>query len=157
MQFHKRRVSSALFGFSRYFLLGLMLAGGGGLVTSRAEIRVWTGAVNGYWSEPANWTPAGPPSTNDLLQFRRNDDSHRSMTNDIAGLALALQFGLEENDHDYQLDGNAIRLNARDGIEVHPDGSSAITINCPLILRRILRSIRTRIAVLFSIILSRYT
>jgi hypothetical protein len=134
MQFHRRRGGSAVFWFSKYFLLSLMLAGGGGLATSRAEIRIWTGAVNGYWSEPGNWIPAGPAGPGDLLQFRRDDDAHRSMTNDIVGLTVALQFGLDENDHDYQLDGNAIRLYENHGIEISPDGSSTITINCPLII-----------------------
>ena len=134
IRFQAECQNRALFRFRRFLMLSLLLVGGGGFGELKAEIRHWTGAVNGYWSEPGNWIPAGPAGPGDLLQFMRVDDAHRSMTNDIVGLTVALQFGLDENDHDYQLDGNAIRLSNRGGIEIDPDGSSTITINCPLII-----------------------
>jgi autotransporter-associated beta strand protein len=116
-------------------LIGLLLAGLGDWATPAAAAnRIWTGALNGYWSEPGNWDPAGPPGTNDYLRFKRDDDAHRFMTNDIQGLVLrGLDFGSDENDHSYQLDGNAIRFTPDSQLTCWPDGSSTITINCPLI------------------------
>ena len=55
---------------------------GGGNVVSRS----WTGAVNGNWSNPNNWSPAGVPQNGESLYFR--DDSNSSMVNDLTGLVI---------------------------------------------------------------------
>ncbi len=52
-----------------------------------ARVLNWTGAVNGQWSNPGNWSPAGPPASQDQLVFGSSAQS-RSMTNDVPGLVL---------------------------------------------------------------------
>jgi len=117
-----------------YHLLGLTLCC---LATrSHAIDRTWTGAVNNYWSEPGNWQPAGPPGNGDQLLFRAGGQRH-DMINDLAGLSIRLlSFGFDGNDSNYRLSGNPLTLEppgAGANIFSYPDGSSGITINCPLI------------------------
>ena len=113
---------------------------------SSAVSRTWTGAVNGYWSEANNWDPAGVPGVpfTEWLAFTRTDDAHRSMTNDLVNLnVLGVSFGrrgqtAEGNDYDYQLYGNSIRFPtnifaAQARLEVQPNGTGSVTIDCPLI------------------------
>src|SRR3954452_726845 len=68
--------------------------------------RSWTGAVNGNWSEPNNWTPSGTPSSSDALIFPAGVPT--TMNNDLpAGTAVgSMTF------HDtYTLNGNPLTLN----------------------------------------------
>jgi autotransporter-associated beta strand protein len=58
---------------------------------ARAGFRSWTGASgSGYWSEPSNWTPTGPPQTGDALIFPHIDTNSPGhiLTNDVANLVL---------------------------------------------------------------------
>src|SRR6185295_6019461 len=36
---------------------------------SHAATNTWTGPTGGDWSTPGNWTPSGPPGTNDEARF----------------------------------------------------------------------------------------
>lgn len=67
--------------------VGFLLAG----PAAHAADRFWTGASgNGYWSEPSNWSPTGPPQNGDALTFPHistNSPGH-ILTNDVANLHL---------------------------------------------------------------------
>ncbi len=104
----------------------------------------WTGAVNGYWSEPNNWDPAGVPANGDLLVFSRSDDQHHTMTNDLVNLSVrGVRFGIatlnEQNHHNYHVYGNSLRLTGGltdDGrLKSEPDGDNEVTIHCPLVFQ----------------------
>jgi autotransporter-associated beta strand protein len=76
------------------------------------------------------------PQNGDGLLFR-NGDSNRSMTNDLTGLTIhLLSFGFDGNSNDYQLSGNSLTVGPRGtgaNIVVSPDGSSTVTLNCPVV------------------------
>ncbi len=105
----------------------------------------WTGAVNGYWSEPNNWDPAVVPANGDGIFFSKPDAQHHTTTNDLVNLSLrGLNFGKfefedEENHHNYQVYGNSLRLTGGltdDGrLRSHPDGDNEVTIHCPLVFQ----------------------
>ncbi len=92
--------------------------------------RHWTGSASGFWSDPRNWDPAGPPQDGDRLVFDQN--ANTTMVNDVVGLSVtALDFSLR----DYRLSGNAITLSSstRALLDIHC--MDEMLINCPLILR----------------------
>ena len=65
-------------------VLQVSYAGGDGndvTLTATSVPKIWTGAVNGLWSEPGNWT-GGVPGAGDVLQFPVSASS-KSMTNDL--------------------------------------------------------------------------
>ena len=53
-----------------------------------ARTRMWTGVASGTWSEPRNWSPAGPPLPGDSLLFP-SQSLHREMQNDLQSVTLA--------------------------------------------------------------------
>ncbi|HXT11047.1 MAG TPA: autotransporter-associated beta strand repeat-containing protein [Candidatus Angelobacter sp.] len=100
-----------------------------------AVTRGWTGAVNGNWSEPGNWDPAGVPQYGDLLYFWDGVSvSHTTMVNDIPNLSCTLAF--DNTSHDFFLSGNAINVSEVDAV---PGNASLtgydqkVTIACPLV------------------------
>lgn len=71
-----------------------------------AGTRSWTGAVSANWSDPANWAPAGVPTSSDSLTFPAGV-SHTTMTNDLpAGASVG---SMTFNDV-YTLNGNLLTL-----------------------------------------------
>lgn len=69
--------------------------------------RVWTGAVNGLWSEPNNWTPTGVPVAGDSLRFWEYAE-YRTTINDLpAGIDFSR---IHVAGSGYSLNGNAIQL-----------------------------------------------
>ncbi|MEO7677712.1 MAG: autotransporter-associated beta strand repeat-containing protein, partial [Verrucomicrobiota bacterium] len=57
---------------TEYLLFCLAILGASGFIVPSvcsAETRTWTGAVNSFWSEPGNWTPASAPQEGDSLVF----------------------------------------------------------------------------------------
>ena len=108
----------------------ILLAGMvGGLVPAAFAIeRHWTGSDNGFWSDQNNWNPVGIPQNGDSLTFDGN--SHTTMTNNLVNLTLnGLAFPTST---DYQLSGNSLTITV--GLVNNTDGSSTVTINCPLVL-----------------------
>src|SRR5271170_5301995 len=103
------------------WLTGLMTLTAFGQIT-----RNWTGADNGNWSDPNNWTPAGIPQTGDALQFGFVSDSNRTMVNDIGNITVQ---SLSFVENDYQLGGIAISV--QNGVynnnEFYSFGSETIT------------------------------
>jgi len=72
-----------------------------------ATPREWTGAVNANWSEPGNWSPAGPPVPGEALIFPFGRPN-RNMIND---LPAGMSFGpLTFNDAAYTVSGNLMTL-----------------------------------------------
>jgi autotransporter-associated beta strand protein len=128
---NRRIVPSRINGFralAKTILLGLVLAGAADWLAplARAELRLWRGSANAFWSEPANWDPAGVPRNGDELSFDR-DESNRSMINDLTDLRIqSLSFGSEN----YELSGNALTVTGR--INFSPIDTRTYTINCPL-------------------------
>ena len=121
-------------GMAKSILFCLAMACASSLISPIwAANRSWTGNASGFWSNPNNWNPSGPPEEGEALIF--GAFFNRSMVNDLVGLRLdSLVF-----DHfDYVLSGNALTLG------VHPNdaviempmggGAGSATINCALIL-----------------------
>jgi autotransporter-associated beta strand protein len=92
-----------------------------------AANRAWTGAVNGNWSEPNNWDPAGMPQNGDYLSFGGN---HTSMVNDLVNLSVGTLYFADNTD--YSLSGNSLTFGQ---IAIQPVGSATVTINCALIVQ----------------------
>ena len=110
---------------SKVFLLAGIL---GLALPALAGNRTWTGAINGYWSEPGNWSPSGAPQSGDDLSFNSNA-SKRSMTNDLTNLTIS-SLGFDNADASYYLSGNAMTLT---NIFCEPSGGSAqVTVACAL-------------------------
>ena len=70
----------------------LSLACLAGARLANAGTHVWSGALNGYWSNPANWSSGGAPSaieaTPVVVQFPSTASVRRESTNDLAYLKL---------------------------------------------------------------------
>jgi hypothetical protein len=97
------------FGNSTILVQGILIIA---LVTAAgAASRTWTGAdASGYWSAPANWSPAGPPQNGEELVFPGGLVSEDLVsTNDlIAGSFHAIR--LEDPTGGHTIRGNAITL-----------------------------------------------
>lgn len=85
-------------------LLLLFLAAG--TVTTHAATRIWTGAQNGLWSNPANWQGGFVPTHLDSLEFPA-DASVREMVNDLSGREYG---SLTFKGGQYNLSGNQLPL-----------------------------------------------
>src|SRR3954451_21150966 len=68
--------------------------------------RSWTGAVNGNWSEPNNWTPSGTPSSSDALIFPAGVPT--TMNNDLPADTAVGSMTFHDT---YTLNGNPLTLN----------------------------------------------
>ncbi len=101
---------NAFTGAKNWILFGVMLAAFA-TFSARAADRRWTGnAFANRWSEPGNWTPAGPPQDGDTLKFG-NNASHLSNRNDLTDLRVhAIVF--DGTAGAYTLSGNPVLLNA---------------------------------------------
>ncbi len=77
----------------------------------RAGTHTWSGAQDGYWSNPGNWSSGGPPSAFELaprvVQFPSSGVGHAVMTNDIPDLWLEVLYFFGSN---YKLQGEEIIL-----------------------------------------------
>jgi cytoskeletal protein CcmA (bactofilin family) len=75
------------------------------VLTALAGVKTWTGAVNGNWSNPQNWSPQGVPSSGEALLFPAGPPT--TMTNDLpAGTTVgAMTFNTS-----YTLNGNPLTL-----------------------------------------------
>ena len=75
-------------------LLGLLLAvaafsgASPGGTAHAATSRAWTGAVDGVWSTPGNWSPAGAPVNGDSVQIGAAAFGKTLNNNRPAGLVL---------------------------------------------------------------------
>jgi fibronectin-binding autotransporter adhesin len=62
------------------------------LMTSHAGTHVWSGAQDGYWSNPANWSSGGAPSTGEaapvIIQFPSGATARRETTNNVFNLKV---------------------------------------------------------------------
>jgi hypothetical protein len=62
-----------------------------GALTSSAGTHTWTGARNGWWSEPLNWS-GGVPQTGEPppveIVIPASAPGHRDLTNDLAGITV---------------------------------------------------------------------
>ena len=90
----------------------LSYAGGDGndvVLTTMVSPHIWSGAVNGQWSEPGNWTPAGVPVHGDTLLFPAGA-ANTASTNDLPGLALG---SIAISGSGYVLDGNPISISGQ--------------------------------------------
>ena len=99
---------------------------------SLATERVWTGAVNGNWSEGGNWNPSGVPQNGEVLLFY-SSAAHTSMVNDLANLSCSLDFS--DVDADYTLSGNALNVSSiytAPAQAVFVGNTRTVTLNCPL-------------------------
>jgi hypothetical protein len=85
-------------------LLPLFLAAG--TTSAHAATRIWTGAQNGLWSNPANWTNNLVPTHLDSVEFPA-EANVREMTNDLSGLEFG---GLIFKGGRYTLKGNKLFL-----------------------------------------------
>jgi fibronectin-binding autotransporter adhesin len=136
---HAPRASGAapLAEFLRLMVLALC-ALGWVATPARATYRTWTGAINGYWSNPGNWNPGQPPQAGETLSFG-NDASRKTMTNDMSNVSVAI-LAFSNDNSVYELDGNAVTLTGSPLCQVcdlgvvfvHPADSSIVVINCPL-------------------------
>src|SRR4030095_16971007 len=76
-------------------LLSLTCFAGGRF--TNAATHIWSGAQDGYWSNPANWSSGGAPSTSEaapvIVQFPPDASARRQTTNNVVNLKLnALAF-----------------------------------------------------------------
>jgi autotransporter-associated beta strand protein len=98
-------------GRHRHLIFGIAtcLTFAGFCRTGSAASLVWTGNPGGtalYWSNPSNWLPHAIPAAGDTLSFNQGTPQSQFSTNDLANLAVNLQFG----DQDVYLYGNAVTL-----------------------------------------------
>ncbi len=62
-----------------------------GVLTAFAGTHTWTGARNGWWSEPLNWSGGVPHACESApveIVIPASDPSHRNLTNDLSGLTV---------------------------------------------------------------------
>src|SRR5215216_2136603 len=59
---------------------------------AHAGTHVWSGAQDGYWGNPANWSSGGAPSTFEaapvVIQFPSGATARREVTNNVANLKV---------------------------------------------------------------------
>jgi autotransporter-associated beta strand protein len=98
----------------------------------QATTRIWTGAVNGYWSEPGNWSPSGAPAGGDQLQFVPGVYGGATLTNDLVGLTLDSVYILSNSGlrKTFRFRGNGFSFVSLFQIEEGND----VSIDCPLSL-----------------------
>src|SRR3954451_20915134 len=67
---------------------GVLLALAVGLAAAApAAAQTWTGAIDGFWSKPGNWSPAATPSfTSPDTQLTFGATANASMVNNASGL-----------------------------------------------------------------------
>jgi autotransporter-associated beta strand protein len=102
-QFNQVHANCILFNSVIPSLLGICLLTWPA-ASARATSRTWTGASNGYWSEPSNWSPFGTPQNGDDLVF--NNSPGASLTNDISGLSV----GMVRFNHSCGIYGNGLTV-----------------------------------------------
>jgi hypothetical protein len=100
------------------------IGGDGNDVTLTAVTNTWSGAVNGLWSEPGNWTSGVVPGPGHELRFPAGA-ANKANTNDLNGLALySIFFG----EGGYTLSGNGITLAGNITADVSVFGTNTIAM-----------------------------
>ena len=68
----------------------------------------WTGSVNGNWSTPNDWSPAGPPTSSINTALTFGATGNPVMTNDLAGTFSLNSMRFEPGAPAYTLGGNPL-------------------------------------------------
>jgi hypothetical protein len=68
----------------------------------------WTGSVNGNWSTPNDWSPAGPPTSGINTALTFGATGNPVMTNDLAGTFSLNSMRFEPGAPAYTLGGNPL-------------------------------------------------
>jgi acetyl esterase/lipase len=112
--------------FLRAVVLAVLTVGF--VVPAQGITRSWTGASSAFWSEPANWSPAGVPAPADSLVFPTGS-APNTMINDLpAGTVVGPMYFARG----YTLNGNALTLTGN--LTFDQSASPNFVMNAPITL-----------------------
>ncbi len=111
-------------------LIALIVLGSGNIAA--ANICVWTGAINGLWSAPGNWSGcAGTPVNGDTLHFPEAANN-KNMTHELAPLNSVAAINFTGTTSGYTLSGNGLSIGDGGISNGNATGSNQIDLDLTL-------------------------